>query len=129
MAIYCLRPFQLRCDARTVRHYLISYLDSRPKPLARRALREQRALMRGQLLRANGRYLSLPEYEARRETLIKAYTDGVYLAKKPSENGEASEAEAPPNPLDPAAMEGMIGMVKKQAVLFGMYSLVAIGHS
>ena len=79
--------------------------------------------MRGQLLRANGRYLGLPEFEARREALVKAYTEGVYLAKKPSENGESAEPEAPPNPLDPAAMEGMIGMVKKQAVLFGKLAL------
>ena len=72
---------------------MISYLDSRPKAPSRRALREQRALMRGQLLRTNGRYLCLPEFEARREALIKAYTEGVYLAKKPSENGESGEPE------------------------------------
>lgn len=107
-----------------MRHYLISYLDSRPKPPTRKALREQRALLRGQLLRANGRHLSLPEFEARREALIKAYSEGVFLAKKPVENGESTESEAPPNPFDPAAMDGMMSMVKKQAVLFVPQSIL-----
>ena len=101
------------------RHYLISLLNSAPKPLARKVVREQRALLRGQLLRGNGRHLSTKEYAARREHLMDAYRDGVYLSQKQvAEGSEAGQQEAAPNPLDPAAMDGMIGMLKKQAVMF-----------
>lgn len=100
------------------RHYLVTLINSPNKPLARGALREQRALMRGQLLRSNGRHLTRSDFEARREWLMNAYKNATYLSKpKPSADG-TSEPETPPNPLDPAAMEGMIGMLKKQAVMF-----------
>jgi len=107
------------------RHYLISLLNSPPKPVTRRALREQRALMRGQLLRTNGRHLSLKEYEARREALMEAYKEGTYLSKQKDQSGaDGTSSEATPNPLDPAAMDGMLGMVKKQAVMFVPQSIL-----
>lgn len=102
------------------RHYLISWLDTRPKPISRAALREQRALMRGQLLRAKGKHLPRQEYEARREWLMEAFTEKKYLQSKPDGAGKA----ATPNPLDPAAMDGMIGMIKKQAVSFVPQSIL-----
>lgn len=103
------------------RHYLISLLNSPPKPLSRKAIREQRALLRGQLLRGNGRHLCVTEYAARREYLMEAYSEGFYLSKKKSMAGDedgVGQPEVAPNPLDPAAMDGMIGMLKKQAVMF-----------
>lgn len=101
-----------------LRHYAVTLLHSPPKPAPRPALREQRALMRGQVLRANGRHLSRREYEARREALMVAYTEGTFLKDGPKKEGESDEQAPPPNPLDPAAMDGMIGMLKKQAVMF-----------
>ena len=101
------------------RHYLVSLLNSPPKAMSPRQLREQRALMRGQLLRANGRYISQKEYATRRELLMDAYQEGTFLAK-PREIGPDGQpvSQPPPNPLDPAAMDGMMGMFKKQAVMF-----------
>lgn len=104
------------------RHYLISWLDTRQKPISRAALREQRALMRGQLLRAKGKHLPRQEYEARREWLMEAFTEKKYLQSKPG--GDGSGVAAAPNPLDPAAMDGMIGMIKKQAVSFVPQSIL-----
>lgn len=75
--------------------------------------------MRGQLLRTHGQHLSRDDFASRREQLIEAYRSGVFLSK-PREldaNGQPV-SQAPPNPLDPAAMDGMMGMVKKQAVMF-----------
>ena len=89
--------------------------------------------MRGQLLRANGRHLSASEFAARREVLMHEYRDGKYLSKKAASSaatadGSQQQSEeppaAPPNPLDPAAMEGMIAMVKKQAVMFVPQSIL-----
>lgn len=130
IALYVLLPITfIMLLVGLARHYLISWLDTPPKPLARRALREQRALMRGQLLRANGRHLSAAEFAARREVLMHEYRQGKYLSKKAagaSAEGQQSEEPpaAPPNPLDPAAMEGMIAMVKKQAVMFVPQSIL-----
>lgn len=104
------------------RHYLISWLDTRPKSISRAALREQRALMRGQLLRAKGKHLPRQEYEARREWLMEAFTEKKYLQSKPG--GDGTGEATPPNPLDPAAMDGMIGMIKKQAVSFVPQSIL-----
>jgi hypothetical protein len=101
------------------RHYLISWLDTRPKPISRAALREQRALMRAQLLRSKGKHLPPGEYDARREWLIEAFTEKKYLQAKAG----GAEAAAT-NPLDPAAMDGMIGMIKKQAVSFVPQSIL-----
>lgn len=86
--------------------------------------------MRGQILRANGRHLSASEFAARREVLMQEYRDGKYLSKKAGSTGSADGQQsneppaAPPNPLDPAAMEGMIAMVKKQAVMFVPQSIL-----
>ena len=103
------------------RHYLISWLDTRPKPISRAALREQRALMRGQLLRSKGKHLPRQEYETRRQWLMEAYTEKKYLQMKAD---GTSGGPAAPNPLDPAAMDGMIGMIKKQAVSFVPQSIL-----
>lgn len=48
---------------------------------------------------------------------MEAFTEKKYLNVKPGEEGGDGSA-VPPNPLDPAAMDGMIGMIKKQAIMF-----------
>lgn len=107
------------------RHYLISLLNTPPSPITRRALREQRAIVRGQLLGKNGRHLTRKEFEARREALMEAYKEGRYLSKQKDQSGkEGGPQDAPPNPLDPAAMDGMLGMLKKQAVMFVPQSIL-----
>lgn len=78
--------------------------------------------MRGQLLRSKGKHLPRQDYEARRQWLMEAFAEKKYLQAKAdgSTGGEAT----PPNPLDPAAMDGMIGMIKKQAVSFVPQSIL-----
>lgn len=51
---------------------------------------------------------------------MEAYTEKKYLQV----NADGSSAAVTPNPLDPAAMDGMIGMIKKQAVSFVPQSIL-----
>lgn len=51
---------------------------------------------------------------------MEAYAEKKYLQV----NADGSSAAATPNPLDPAAMDGMIGMIKKQAVSFVPQSIL-----
>ncbi|GAA6018682.1 hypothetical protein JCM10207_009010 [Rhodosporidiobolus poonsookiae] len=99
-----------------VRHYVSQAIAGKPKPQPLLALREQRAITRGQLLRANGSHLPPSAFASLKTHLSKAYDDGSYLKAPASADGQAAP---PPNPLgDPAAMEGMMDMLKKQAVGF-----------
>ncbi|BGP12251.1 hypothetical protein JCM10213_000056 [Rhodosporidiobolus nylandii] len=99
-----------------VRHYVSQAIASKPKPQALLVVREQRALLRGQLLRANGSHLPPAAFLALKSHLSQAYQDGSYLKAPPPPPGENAP---PPNPLgDPAAMDGMLDMLKKQAVGF-----------
>jgi hypothetical protein len=50
--------------------------------------------------------------------LAQAFESGLYLKDGPSANGSTSSSPVnPPNPLDPSAMEGMMGGLKTQAVM------------
>lgn len=101
------------------RHYLVLLLNSPGKPVPLKELREQRGLLRGQILRSNARYLPAHEFEKRREWLMNAFERGYFIqAKARNEDGSEVATSTAPNPLDPAAMDGMIGMLKKQAVMF-----------
>ena len=58
-------------------------------------------------LRNNAPQLSAAAFSARRSYLVQGYKDGVFL-KDPENRGKAAA-----NPMtDPAAMEGMMGMMK-----------------
>ena len=82
-------------------------LQTTPKPLTLPALREQRSLQRGINLRNNFAQLSPTAFTARRNYLIAGYKDGAFL-KDPDARGKPAA-----NPMtDPAAMEGMMGMMK-----------------
>ena len=90
-----------------LRHYATVLLATTPAKLSPAALREQRSLLRGINLRTNSSAISRSAFESRRDYLVSAYKDGTFL-KDPENRGKAA-----PNPMtDPAAMEGMMGMMK-----------------
>jgi ER membrane protein complex subunit 3 len=71
--------------------------------------RERLSLLRGINLRNHSSStLSPSSFEARRTHLITSYKSGAFLKDGPESRGKAA-----PNPMtDPAAMEGMMGMMK-----------------
>ncbi|MCJ1386633.1 ER membrane complex subunit 3 [Xylographa soralifera] len=90
-----------------LRHYATTLLATTPKKLLLPTIREQRSLLRGINLRTNAPQLSGPSFNARKNYLVQGYKDGIFL-KDPENRGKA-----PANPMtDPAAMEGMMGMMK-----------------
>ena len=93
-----------------LRHYATILLQTPPKPAATPSdSRERQNLIRGTLLRTNASAaLSPPSFDSRKEYLISSYKSGLFL-----KNGPDSKGQAAPNPMsDPAAMEGMMGMMK-----------------
>ncbi|GAA5935145.1 hypothetical protein JCM3775_007215 [Rhodotorula graminis] len=101
-----------------IRHYLARYLQKPPKEQPLLVVREQRALTRAQVLRANSSHLAPAAFNALRSHLQVALEDGSYL-KKPA----PPEGSSPANPLDnpqdmEQMMDGMTDMMKKQAVGF-----------
>ena len=90
-----------------LRHYATVLLATTPKKLTLPALREQRSLLRGINLRNNSSAISISSFNTRRDYLVSAYKDGTFL-KDPENRGKPQG-----NPMtDPAAMEGMMGMMK-----------------
>lgn len=82
-------------------------LQTTPKKQALAALREQRSLLRGINLRSNSSAISRSAFASRKDYLVSAYKDGTFL-KDPEARGKPAG-----NPMtDPAAMEGMMGMMK-----------------
>jgi len=93
-----------------LRHYATVLLSSPPKPPATTLeSRERQSLLRGVNLRNNGSAaLTAAAFNARKEYLIENYKKGEFLKGGPQSRGQAA-----PNPMtDPAAMEGMMGMMK-----------------
>lgn len=102
-----------------LRHYATVLLQSSPKkqPLAK--IREQRSLLRGVNLRTNAHVISPSSFQKRKEYLVAAYKDGLFLAD-PEGRGKP-----PPNPMsDPAAMEGMMGMMKGNMAMMVPQTLI-----
>ena len=90
-----------------LRHYATILLQTTPKKLTLPAIREQRSLLRGTYLRGNYSAIPRSSFLARRDYLVGAYKDGAFL-KEPENRGKPAG-----NPMtDPAAMEGMMGMMK-----------------
>lgn len=78
-----------------------------PKKQELAAIREQRSLMRGINLRMNANVLNPSSFQTRKDYIVGAFEEGKFL-KEPEKKGQAA-----PNPMtDPAAMEGMMGMMK-----------------
>jgi hypothetical protein len=102
-----------------LRHYATVLLNSTPKALAAPAIREQRALLHGINLRSNHAQLNEAAFQHRRDFLTQAFKDGKYL--KDLEN----RGKAAPNPMsDPAAMEGMMGMMKGNMMMMIPQTLI-----
>ena len=102
-----------------LRHYATVLLQSTPKkqPLAK--IREQRSLLRGVNLRTNAHVISSTSFQTRKNYLVAAYKDGTFLAD-PEGRGKP-----PPNPMsDPAAMEGMMGMMKGNMAMMVPQTLI-----
>lgn len=90
-----------------LRHYATILLAMTPKKLEQAAIREQRSLLRGINLRNSSSAISRSAFASRREYLVSAYKEGIFL-KDPENRGKPQG-----NPMtDPAAMEGMMGMMK-----------------
>ncbi|KAL8939729.1 MAG: hypothetical protein Q9216_003207 [Gyalolechia sp. 2 TL-2023] len=90
-----------------LRHYATVLLASTPKKQDLPAIREQRSLVRGINLRNNAYAISPSAFAARKNYMINAYKEGTFL-KDPESKGKPAA-----NPMtDPAAMEGMMGMMK-----------------
>ena len=90
-----------------LRHYFTVLLSPTPKKLSLPSLREQRALLHGINLRTNYSSISLSSFLARKNNLVAAFKNGEFL-KDPDARGKPAG-----NPMtDPAAMEGMMGMMK-----------------
>ncbi|KAF6220163.1 hypothetical protein HO133_003294 [Letharia lupina] len=90
-----------------LRHYATVLLQTTPKKQELPALREQRSLLRGINLRSNSSAIPSTAFASRRQYLVSAYKDGTFL-KDPENRGKPAG-----NPMtDPAAMEGMMGMMK-----------------
>ncbi|KAF6762723.1 integral membrane protein DUF106-domain-containing protein [Ephemerocybe angulata] len=101
-----------------LRHYVVILLQSPPKKLARNALREQRALVRSQVLRTTAAYSPLPPsfYSSISDDLTEAFASGTYLKDGAPKPGDTPAG--PANPLtDPGAMDGMMAGMKTQMVM------------
>ncbi|KAH9940595.1 integral membrane protein DUF106-domain-containing protein [Amylocystis lapponica] len=101
-----------------LRHYVVLLLQSPPKKLSNEAIREQRALVRSQIIRATSSNSPIPPtfYRSISQHLSQAYADGTFLKDGPPKEG--STPPAAPNPLsDPAAMDGMMSGMKTQMVM------------
>jgi predicted lipid-binding transport protein (Tim44 family) len=82
-------------------------MATEPKKQELAAIREQHSLLRGINLRTNANVISPASFQARKDYLVNAYEKGDFL-KDPDKKGQAAA-----NPMtDPAAMEGMMGMMK-----------------
>lgn len=90
-----------------------------PKKQELPSLREQRSLLRGMNLRTNFHAISSQSFATRKEYLVSNYEAGTFL-KEPEKKGQAA-----PNPMtDPAAMEGMMGMMKGNMAMIVPQTLI-----
>lgn len=102
-----------------LRHYATVLMATAPKKQELPAIREQRSLLRGINLRANANAISPASFQARKDYLVGAYERGDFL-KNPDQKGQAA-----PNPItDPAAMEGMMGMMKGNMMMMIPQTLI-----
>ncbi|KAI4177970.1 MAG: hypothetical protein LQ343_000054 [Gyalolechia ehrenbergii] len=102
-----------------LRHYATVLLASTPKKQDLPAIREQRSLIRGINLRNNAYAISPSAFAARKNYMINAYKEGTFL-KDPESKGKPAG-----NPMtDPAAMEGMMGMMKGNMAMMVPQTLI-----
>lgn len=102
-----------------LRNYATQLMQSVPKTTLKQ-LREAASLVRGKMLRsASGSEIPYAAFHYRKQYLAEAFEKGVYLKTVPTGDGE------PPNPMsDPAAMEPMMDMMKKNMVMIVPQTLI-----
>jgi hypothetical protein len=94
-------------------------MQSDPKKLDLKALKEQRNLMRGINLRQNAGQLPLHSFISRKNTLVADYKRGAYL-KDPDSVGKPAG-----NPMsDPAGMDQMMNMLKGNMAMIVPQTLI-----
>ena len=81
----------------------------------------RRALLRAQILRSTAKSSSIPPayYDSHTDELIAALKSGNYLSKPVELDKDGKPIAPSPTSMltDPAAMEGMMGVMKNQAVM------------
>jgi hypothetical protein len=94
-------------------------MTSTPKKQDLPTIKEQRSLLRGINLRTNANNISPTSFLARKTYMISAFQSGAFL-KNPEAKGQP-----PANPMsDPAAMDGMMGMMKGQMAMIIPQTLI-----
>jgi len=94
-------------------------LQTTPKKQPLGKIREHRSLLRGINLRTNANVISPTSFQNRKSYLVQAYKDGAFLSD-PESRGKPR-----PNPMtDPAAMEGMMGMMKSNVAMMVPQTLI-----
>jgi ER membrane protein complex subunit 3 len=89
-----------------------------PKKQDLRSIREQRSLLRGINLRNNANVISPSSFQERKTNIISAFQSGAFLK-------EIKNKDEPANPMsDPAAMEGMMGMMKSNMAMIIPQTLI-----
>ena len=102
-----------------LRHYAMTLLQTTPKKQELSKIRQQRSLVRGVNLRGNANVLPPASFQARKAYMVQAYQEGKFLAD-PEGRGKPR-----PNPMsDPAAMEGMMGMMKGNMAMMVPQTLI-----
>jgi hypothetical protein len=97
----------------------MTLLQTTPKKQDLPKIRQQRSLVRGVNLRTNANVISPSSFQARKAYMVQAYQEGKFLAD-PESRGKPR-----PNPMsDPAAMEGMMGMMKGNMAMMIPQSLI-----
>jgi hypothetical protein len=97
----------------------MTLLQTTPKKQDLPKIRQQRSLVRGVNLRTNANVISPASFQARKGFMVQAYQEGKFLAD-PESRGKPR-----PNPMsDPAAMEGMMGMMKGNMAMMIPQSLI-----
>jgi hypothetical protein len=105
-----------------LRHYATILLTTAPKPASTPLeSRERQAVIRAINLRNNAAaVLSPAAFEARKSFLVNGFKSGAFLKSGPQGRGQAA-----PNPMtDPAAMDGMMGMMKGQMAMMIPQTLI-----
>lgn len=80
--------------------------------------REQQSLLRGINLRNSGNSISPKSFQSRQNLLVGAFKSGAFLK-------EPDTGKGAPNPMtDPAAMEGIMGMMKTNMAMIVPQTLI-----
>ncbi|KAJ3294173.1 ER membrane complex subunit 3 [Borealophlyctis nickersoniae] len=102
-----------------LRHHATQLLSSVPKGNVK-AIRETAALIRARSLRAASLDIPLAAFSTRRSFLASAFEKGAYL-----KNPQTSSSTTAANPMgDPAGMEAMMDMMKKNVAMIVPQTLI-----